>query len=166
MVWQISRNEDVTRQSFTNGGYELTGDSGLRNVSKSTGRETSAHKLGVRVNGQKDDPRIAARFLQTVGGFDAIKNGHRNICHNDLRPQPHGLLKQGLAIADLSNDLELRFQEPLFHLRKVRVIVCEKYSHFTQSARPMHARQESIMPIIGHVVRSSMLIVKRGNLDR
>jgi len=119
----VRRYEQVPSQSLAYGGDQVESDSWLCDVAKGTGREATSDKIGVRVNGQKNDSGIAPCSPQLFGGFDTIQQRHRNICDNYIGLQVHRCFKQSLPVAHLSNNFERCLQKTLDELGKVWVII-------------------------------------------
>jgi hypothetical protein len=102
------------------------------------------------VYGQKNDTGPTARFLQLFGCFDTVKHGHGYIGHDNLGLQSHGGIKQGSAVCDFADDLELRLQKTLSQLCETWMIVSQKDSNLGHLDRPTGARLE-----MGHYEKSA-----------
>jgi hypothetical protein len=101
------------------------------------------HKIRAQVYRQENNARPTARSLQSFGCFNTVEHRHRYIGHNDLGLQPHGGIKQRLAVCDFADDLELRLQKVLGHIRETGMIVSQKHSDFGQLDRPGDAFPET-----------------------
>jgi hypothetical protein len=93
------------------------------------------HKISALVHRQENDARPTARLLQLFGCFDTVKHRHRYVGHNNFGLQPHGGIKQSLAVRDFADDLELRHEKALGPLCETWMIVSQKYSNFSQLDR-------------------------------
>ena len=127
-------NEESPGESVANGGYELSVNAELHYISEGARGQASAYEIGIGMNGQKNDPRSATGFLQSIGSRDAIENRHRNVRDDDIRLELDGRLKKGLAVHNLPHHLELWPQQSLHYVREAWVVVRQKYCWFAQSA--------------------------------
>lgn len=117
----------MSLESFVNGWEEFRCHPGLHHVTERTDEDTLTDELGVKVDGEKDDPRLTASVLQEIGGIYAIENGHRNVADDNIRLQAHASLEHIPSVSDSCDHREIRAEQMLRHLHKTWVVVCQKY---------------------------------------
>ena len=78
---------------------------------------------------QENDTGLTARLLQLFGCCDTVKDRHGYIGHDNLGLQSHGGIKEGLAVCELADDLELGLQKALSQVCETWMIVSQKDSN-------------------------------------
>jgi hypothetical protein len=122
------RDVPFAAQRGAHGGDEVIPGGEFEDVPQGPGGQPLLNQSRVVVDSHEDNSRIGVVLAQRPCRGDSVQDGHGDVGDDDVGTKLRGRVKQGLAVRDDGDNLELRFEDGAQLLGNLGVIVRQQDS--------------------------------------